>query len=61
MELEFKKEKVKNMKLNEAKQLACAGRFEVRYLIIQYHAVDDSIIMHVPNWELQEYEILPRN
>lgn len=61
MKLEFKKEKVANMKLNEAKQLARAGRFDVRYVIVQYHAVDDSIIMCVPNWELQEYETLPRN
>lgn len=61
MKLEFKKETVENMKLNEAKQLARAGRFDVRYLIVQYHAGDDSIIMSVPNWELQEYEILPRN
>lgn len=49
------------MELNEAKQLACAGRFDVRYVIVQYHASDDSVIMCVPNWELQEYEILPRN
>lgn len=49
------------MKLNEAKQLARAGRFDVRYVIVQYHAGDDSVIMCVPNWELQEYEILPRN
>lgn len=43
MELEFKKEKVENMKLNEAKQLARVSRFDVRYVIVQYHAVDDSM------------------